>query len=45
MFASLPNVEEVLFTMHTAGVTKSAFGEREMVRLEAFDPVRTKERR
>jgi hypothetical protein len=45
MLASLPNVEEVSFTVHTTGVTTSAFGEREMMRLEAVDPVRAKERR
>jgi hypothetical protein len=45
MLVSLPNVEEVSFTMHTAGVTMSAFGEFEMVRLEAVDPIHAKERK
>ena len=45
MLVSLPYVEDVALTMHIAGVTTSAFGEREMVRLEAFDPILAQERK
>lgn len=45
MTASLPHLEELTFTLHTAGITTSCFGERQMVQLEATDPQRAKERK
>jgi hypothetical protein len=41
----LPELREITFTLHTAGITTSAFGERQMVQLETTDPVRAKERK
>ncbi|KAH7091602.1 hypothetical protein FB567DRAFT_617272 [Paraphoma chrysanthemicola] len=42
--ASLPNLHTITFNLHTAGITTSAFGERQMIALEQTDPVRAKER-
>jgi hypothetical protein len=43
--ASLPNLTAICFCLHTAGITTSRFGERQMIELEATDPVRAKERK
>ncbi|KAF1848739.1 uncharacterized protein K460DRAFT_415240 [Cucurbitaria berberidis CBS 394.84] len=46
MAKNLPNLRELTFRMHTAGITKSAFGsEREMIECEKLDPVRSKDRK
>jgi hypothetical protein len=46
MFASgLRWLRQISFTLHTAGLTKSAFGERVMIEMERTDPERAKERR
>jgi hypothetical protein len=46
MFASgLRWLRQISFTLHTAGLTKSAFGERQMIELERTDSERAKERR
>ncbi|KAF2030894.1 hypothetical protein EK21DRAFT_111561 [Setomelanomma holmii] len=45
ILTSLPNLEQLSITLHTAGLTTSCFGERQMINLEASDPVRAKERK
>lgn len=45
MIASLSNVAQVTFRLHTAGLTTSAFGEREMLALEQRDDIAAAERR
>jgi hypothetical protein len=46
VFASqLPVLAEMTFVLHTAGLTTSCFGERQMIALERTDPVRAKERK
>jgi hypothetical protein len=40
----LPGLIEMTFHMHFAGVTTSAFGERQMIALERTDPERARER-
>jgi hypothetical protein len=45
MTASLPSLKEISFTLHTAGMTTSCFGEKMMIQLERTDPARAKERR
>jgi hypothetical protein len=45
MAASLPSLKEISFTLHTAGMTTSPFGERRMLELERTDPTLAKERR
>jgi hypothetical protein len=46
VFASqLPLLAQLSFTLHTAGLTTSCFGERQMITLERSDPVRAKERK
>ncbi|KAF1915920.1 hypothetical protein BDU57DRAFT_547735 [Ampelomyces quisqualis] len=44
MAAQLPSLKELTFTMHTAGTTTSALGERQMITLESTDPERARER-
>ena len=41
----LPNLRGLSLKMHTAGVTTSAFTERQMIEIETYDPARSKERR
>jgi len=41
----LPLLSELAFTLHTASITASMWGEMQMVELEATDPVRAKARR
>ncbi|KAF2134933.1 hypothetical protein P153DRAFT_392231 [Dothidotthia symphoricarpi CBS 119687] len=43
--AMLPNLQDLTFTMHTAGVTTSVYGERRMVEIERTDPVESRARR
>ncbi|KAH7378365.1 hypothetical protein BKA66DRAFT_467140 [Pyrenochaeta sp. MPI-SDFR-AT-0127] len=45
MAAHLPNLRQISFTIHTAGITASAFSERQMIAIEANEPIRAKERR
>ncbi|KAH8712253.1 hypothetical protein GQ44DRAFT_776122 [Phaeosphaeriaceae sp. PMI808] len=45
MTASLPNLQQLTFTLHTAGITASRFSERYMLQLEATNPCRAKERK
>jgi hypothetical protein len=45
MTASLPALEEICFTLHTAGITTSCFSERQMLQLEVTEPLRAKERK
>lgn len=45
MTATLPNLQFLAIRLHTASVTESAFGEKEMVEMERSDPVAAKERK
>ncbi|KAH7409860.1 hypothetical protein DE146DRAFT_588044, partial [Phaeosphaeria sp. MPI-PUGE-AT-0046c] len=45
MMASLSSVRELTFRLHTASLTASAFGEREMLAIETRDDTRSAERR
>lgn len=45
MARNLANLGKITFRMHTAGVTTSAFTERQMIAMEAVDPMRAKGRR
>jgi hypothetical protein len=46
MFAKeLPLLNQLSFTLHTAGLTTSCFGERQMIALERTNPLRAKERK
>ncbi len=45
MAQHLGNLRELTFKMHTAGITTSAFGERQMIQLEREGLERSKERR
>ncbi|KAI0586071.1 hypothetical protein Alg130_04452, partial [Pyrenophora tritici-repentis] len=41
----LPSLREVTFTMHIGSITASMWGDRQMIELEATDPVCARERR
>jgi hypothetical protein len=41
----LPLLNQLSFTLHTAGLTTSCFGERQMIALERTNPLRAKERK
>ncbi|CAO2654050.1 Nn.00g107830.m01.CDS01 [Neocucurbitaria sp. VM-36] len=45
MARHLPALRALSFKLHTQGVTTSAFGERQMLAIEAVDPERSKERK
>jgi hypothetical protein len=45
MAVTLPNLQQIAFRLHTAGITVSCYSEREMVAIEAHDPERAKARK
>ncbi|KAF1838183.1 hypothetical protein BDW02DRAFT_594848 [Decorospora gaudefroyi] len=45
MAANLPSLVEITLRFHVGGLTKSAWSERQMVALEAADPIRAKARK